>query len=122
MSLGERIREFRIKRGFTQNQMAEKLGMTESNFSSYERDKSVPPSEKLNRIALILDVSTDYLLGRTNDPTPYSDKSEDESPEFDEEVRALARDIQALESQNRELLKAMIKTMREQGKEARNGR
>lgn len=67
-TLGSRIKEFRRKRGFTQNQMAEKLNMTEANFSSYERNKSIPPSEKLNQISSILDVSTDYLLGRTDDP------------------------------------------------------
>ncbi|SHN87981.1 helix-turn-helix domain-containing protein [Desulfitobacterium chlororespirans] len=64
MTLGSRIREYRLKRGLTQSQIAEKLNMTESNFSSYERDKSVPPSEVLNKIADYLNVSTDYLLGR----------------------------------------------------------
>ena len=62
MSLGLRIRECRKRRGYTQAQMANKLGMTEANFSSYERDKSQPPSEKLSQIASILGVSTDYLL------------------------------------------------------------
>jgi len=65
MTLGSRIKEYRRKRGFTQSQMADKLNMTEANFSSYERDKSIPPSEKLFQIASILNVSTDYLLGRT---------------------------------------------------------
>lgn len=70
MSLGSRIREYRRKRGFTQSQIAAKLNMTEANFSSYERDKSIPPSEKLSLISSLLDVSTDYLLGKTDDPTP----------------------------------------------------
>jgi len=69
-SLGSRIKKYRRIRGYTQAQMADKLGMTEANFSSYERDKSKPPSEKLSQIATILNVSTDYLLGFTNDPTP----------------------------------------------------
>jgi transcriptional regulator with XRE-family HTH domain len=68
MTLGTRIREYRIKRGFTQGQMADKLSMTEANFSSYERDKSVPPSAKLLEISAILNISTDYLLGRTDVP------------------------------------------------------
>lgn len=62
MSLGSRIKEYRVKRGYTQSQMAAKLDMTEANFSSYERDKSNPPSEKLSMIASILGVSSDYLL------------------------------------------------------------
>lgn len=71
MTLGSRIRQFRLKRGYTQSQMASKLKMTEANFSSYERNKSVPPSEKLSQIASILNVSTDYLLGHTNIPSGY---------------------------------------------------
>lgn len=68
MTLGSRIKEYRLKRGFTQSNMADKLNMTEANFSSYERDKSVPPSEKLSQISTLLGVSTDYLLGKTNVP------------------------------------------------------
>lgn len=75
MSLGSRIREYRLKRGFTQSQMAEKLNMTEANFSSYERDKSTPPIEKLNQIASILGVTTDFLLGRTDDPSPIASET-----------------------------------------------
>lgn len=65
MSLGSRIRELRIKRGYTQAQIALRLGMTEANFSSYERDKSTPPSAKLSLIADTFDVPVDYLLGRS---------------------------------------------------------
>ncbi|MEF3313308.1 helix-turn-helix transcriptional regulator [Paenibacillus sp. GYB004] len=68
MTLGKRIKECRLKCGYTQSQMASKLSMTEANFSSYERDKSQPPSEKLNQMSSILGVSADYLLGKTNDP------------------------------------------------------
>lgn len=64
MSLGKRIREYRIKRGLTQMQLAARLQMTEANISSYERDKSAPPSDKLNQLSDILGVSSDYLLGR----------------------------------------------------------
>lgn len=108
--LGKRIREYRIKRGFTQAQMAEKLNMTESNYSSYERDKSKPPSDKLYQIASILNVSVDYLLGRSNDPEPDF--------EFDDEVRSLARDIQGMDSEARDALKVIVKSMIQRGREA----
>ncbi|MED1642129.1 helix-turn-helix domain-containing protein [Brevibacillus agri] len=75
MTLGSRIKQVRRLRGYTQKYMADQLNMTEANFSSYERDKSIPPSEKLNQISTILKVSTDYLLGKTDDMTiqdPYS--------------------------------------------------
>ncbi len=76
MTLGARIKEYRCKRGYTQSQMAAKLGMTEANFSSYERNKSIPPSEKLSQIASILNVSTDYLLGHTDVPSTFEEKED----------------------------------------------
>lgn len=68
MTLGERIRALRTKRGFTQEEMAEKLGMNRANFSNYERNIAIPPGDTLAQIADILKTSTDYLLGRTDDP------------------------------------------------------
>lgn len=68
--MGDRIKELRIKRGFTQNQMAEQLEMNPANFSSYERNKSIPPSDRLAKIADILDTSTDYLTCRINESLP----------------------------------------------------
>lgn len=82
MTLGARIKEYRRKRGYTQSQMAAKLNMTEANFSSYERNKSVPPSEKLSQIASILNVTTDYLLGHTDVPF----KSEENSNSTDTSI------------------------------------
>ncbi|OXM15213.1 helix-turn-helix domain-containing protein [Paenibacillus herberti] len=70
MSLGKRIREYRIKRGLTQMQLAAKLQMTEANISSYERDKSAPPSDKLSQLAEILNVTSDYLLSGISQPAP----------------------------------------------------
>ncbi|MBX5437666.1 MAG: helix-turn-helix transcriptional regulator [Alicyclobacillaceae bacterium] len=73
MSLGKRLRQTRLRRGLTQSQLAERLGMTEANLSNYERDRTTPPSERLQQIAEILDVTTDYLLGRTDDPHGYAE-------------------------------------------------
>lgn len=67
--------------------MAEKLHMTEANFSSYERDKSSPPIEKLNQIADLLTVSADYLLGRTDDPQPYSNEPAEPGVQFIKRAR-----------------------------------
>ena len=103
MSIGTRIRDLRAIRGLTQDQIAEKLNMNRANFSHYERDTAVPPSEVLGKIADILNTSTDYLLGRDL---------------VNDQVRALARDIQDLDAKNRDILKVLINTMRDLGKEA----
>lgn len=69
-SIGERIREHRRKMGLTQQQLAEPLGLLPANISSYERNKSVPPSDKLAIIADVLNTTTDYLTCRTEDSYP----------------------------------------------------
>ena len=106
MTIGIRIKELRNRRGLTQDQIAAKLNMNRANFSHYERDTAIPPSEMLGKIADILNTSTDYLLGRTGLDL------------IDDSVRTLARDIQDLDVGDQGLLKAMIKNMRERGKEA----
>lgn len=69
-SLGDRIKLLRGKRGLSQEDMATKLAMKRANFSSYENDRNVPPSNVLSKIADILGTSTDYLLGKTENPLP----------------------------------------------------
>ena len=63
MSLGKRIRDIRLKRGYTQEFIAKKLGMGRSNFGHIENDRVTPSSEAVQKIADILNVTTDYLYG-----------------------------------------------------------
>ena len=51
----------------SQEQLARLLGVDRSTISSYESDVRQPPLDTLSRIADVFGVSTDYLLGRTND-------------------------------------------------------
>lgn len=60
-----RLREERKNCGFTQAQMAELLGIRQPSYIRYENGTGEPSLETLVKIATILDVSVDYLLGRT---------------------------------------------------------
>lgn len=68
MTLGERIKQLRTKAKFTQLDMGKKLNMGSSNFGHIENDRVTPSSTVLQKIADILNTTTDYLLGRTDDP------------------------------------------------------
>lgn len=57
-SVGRRIRKIRELKNFTQEQVAEKLGMTISGYSRIEREEVAISIDKLERIAAILGVST----------------------------------------------------------------
>ncbi len=59
-----RLREMRMKRGFTQQRLSDMLGIAIRSYQCYETGTRTPNYELLIRIADTLDVSLDYLLGR----------------------------------------------------------
>lgn len=65
-SFGERLKNEREKKGLSQQELADRLKLSQSSIAYYERDKKQPPFETLNEIADYFEVQTDYLLGRTN--------------------------------------------------------
>lgn len=60
----KRLREMRMKRGFTQQNMADILGISLNAYQKYEQAERSPSLECLVSIADILDISIDYLLCR----------------------------------------------------------
>ena len=63
MQFGESFRKVRKESGFSQKQVAEKLGIHQSNVSDWENDISRPEYEKLIALAELYDVSLYDLLG-----------------------------------------------------------
>ena len=60
---GEKIKELRTARGWTQADLARRLGITRIGVNSWEQGLSVPSPASLVELAKIFSVSTDYLLG-----------------------------------------------------------
>ncbi len=67
MTNGERIKYLREKNGFTQKDVATRLGVEPAAISKYELDMREPNIEALKKLSTIFNVSIDYLLGRTPD-------------------------------------------------------
>ncbi|WP_144528765.1 helix-turn-helix domain-containing protein [Peribacillus simplex] len=112
--MGLRIKMCRQNINLSQETLAENLGMKRTNIANYEAGRVIPPGNILMELADIFGVSTDYLLGRSiQDGIQKLD-------EVNEEVRALARDINHLNAGDKDLLKDLIKTMSKRGKEALN--
>ena len=63
---GKRLKELRKEHGYTIEQFADMVGISKSTLGYYENDKRMPDIEILARIANVLNVSADYLIGRTN--------------------------------------------------------
>jgi transcriptional regulator with XRE-family HTH domain len=62
-TLGERLTRLRKERGYTQVELAEKIGTIQVIVSNYERDRLRMHAEMVARFAKALDVSADILLG-----------------------------------------------------------
>ncbi|MBG9786616.1 helix-turn-helix transcriptional regulator [Brevibacillus laterosporus] len=77
---GPIIKMLREKRDWSQIYLAERLGINNSVLSRIEAGKRDVEDYLLNKAADIFDVTSDYLLGRTNDPSPNNAKyNEDDS-------------------------------------------
>ena len=61
--LSKRIYELRMSFGWTQVQLAQKLGVTKQTVSNWENDNIQPSIEMLVKLSGVFNTSTDYLLG-----------------------------------------------------------
>ena len=66
MDYQRRIRDLREDHDLTQQQVAEILGTSQTMYARYERGANELPIRHLIRLAELYEVSTDYILGRTN--------------------------------------------------------
>ncbi len=65
-AFGEKLFAARQQMGLSQMQLAEKLGITQSTYAGWERRTTALRPDYIAKIAGVLNVSVDYLLGREN--------------------------------------------------------
>ena len=63
VDFGNILKKLRFEEGLTQQQLADRLGVTKSVVSYYELHERTPSPDILVKISSIFHVSTDYLLG-----------------------------------------------------------
>jgi len=66
MSFGKTLAGERKKKGFSQDELAKKVGTISVTIGRYERDEIKPSIDIASKIADALEVSLDYLTGKTN--------------------------------------------------------
>lgn len=64
-SIAVRIKNLREARKFTMQELADRVGVSRSMISYYESNKKKPSFDTVEKLANVLDVSTDYLYGKT---------------------------------------------------------
>ena len=70
--IGERLAEIRKDHGDTQARLAAKIGVSLPTVRAWEQEKSAPGHEMLVRLCKLYEVSSDYLLGLSDDDPMFS--------------------------------------------------
>ena len=76
MEFSERLKSLRKQAGFTQVDVASKLGISQQAYASWERGAKKPTQDNLVKIAQILNVSVDYLVGNSEEKSDELDNIE----------------------------------------------
>ena len=61
------LKEVRKEAGYTQKQLADLLNISQQSYSDYENGRTFPDKKTLLKISEVLNISIDYLLGRTDE-------------------------------------------------------
>lgn len=109
MTILNRTKEVAKLRGISLTETAIKAGLAEK--SIYSWDRSTPKADNLQKVADVLHVSTDYLLGRTDEMNPA--QSNNELSGFDEEIM-MAFDGKPIPDEDKEKLLEFARFLKSQ--------
>ncbi|MMZ57947.1 HTH-type transcriptional regulator Xre [compost metagenome] len=85
---------------WTQGYVADLIGVARPTYTAYENGTKQPPLETVDKIANLFNVSSDYLIGRTNNSAPlheeninvaFYDGYDELSPEEQEAVKEIVK-------------------------------
>lgn len=86
MEFHEELKAARIKTGLTQQQIADKLGITKSTYCGYETAKRSPDPQRIKQLAKVLHVSADALLDISTEKETSPAPAEAETGEVTREM------------------------------------
>ena len=81
MKFSERLRYLRMSRGLSSKEVYEAIGSSKPSYYRYENGDSEPSTQKLLELASYFNVSMDYLVGRTDNPSISKDITKGQSLE-----------------------------------------
>lgn len=105
----QRLREAREMRGYKQEQLAERAKMPATTVAHFEAGARKPSFDSLRKLAIALEITTDYLLGRVDDP------------ELAKAGDPLFRDVAKLSGNDREIAKDFLKMLAERSSKKNKG-
>ncbi len=78
--IGDKIAELRKQNGMSQEELADRMGISRQSVSKWESGQSQPEIEKLLQLSELFHVSTDYLLKEDTMPTVAKAAVQEEEP------------------------------------------
>ena len=109
LTFGQRIADFRGKKGFTQRELAKRVGITPTALNYYEKDKREPNVQTIIKIIDVLEISSEQLLNinhTKNNPTAQS-----EQPDSKDKERLINELAETLSKKDPETIKAFLVLM-----------
>ncbi|WP_127718248.1 helix-turn-helix domain-containing protein [Halobacteriovorax sp. HLS] len=103
--VADRIKSIRENLGLTQARLASDAGITPAAISQIEAAERVPSTPVLRRLASVLRVSTDYLLGNSDD-SELSDLLQDEN------IQSFFRDYKNLSPEDQNQMKSIVEILK----------
>ncbi|GMQ58958.1 hypothetical protein AN1V17_33550 [Vallitalea sediminicola] len=119
--LRKRLKQLRISKGLTQERFANILGISRARYNNFETGKRTPNDDIKIQIASFYGVSIDYMIGQTDNPTPYDKpKLEINDKHIDKEIHKLIVKVEktnglifdgcVIDEPTKEVLIKMLKT------------
>ncbi|MBR2041745.1 MAG: helix-turn-helix transcriptional regulator [Oscillospiraceae bacterium] len=94
--IATRIKELRVKNGYTQEEVAKKININRTTYAGYEKERTEPSAEVLARLAVLYDVSLDYIFDLT--ANPYGRYNQEEKKEkANSEIEEIKKQMQELQ-------------------------
>jgi len=111
MDYGERLKILRMRKKLSQQDVADRLNINRSTYARYELGQTQPDFETLEKLADFFDVSTDYILGRTDFPNP---------PGNDEDNLVAFYNLDDLDEEDIQYVKETIEFLRRKRRRQKN--
>ncbi|MFS0560088.1 helix-turn-helix transcriptional regulator [Terribacillus sp. 179-K 1B1 HS] len=113
--IGKRLRYLREQRKLSQLELAKRLDIPNQNISNYEREFRQPDYETLVKLAEFYEVTTDYLLGKSDDPQSTHEE-EFEAFRNRPDLEVWYKDLPKSSEEELEMLKEMFEFWRNRNK------
>jgi transcriptional regulator with XRE-family HTH domain len=102
------LKRLREENHLTQEELANNLGLKRYNISDWEQGRTQPDIDSIKKLADYFQVSTDYLLGKS-DIRNINNENEDYRIAFDD----IGKDYAELEDSEKDMIKTMIKAFKD---------